>query len=124
MNYPHILGNEEIFQKIHTVSWEQNHPISSFFQIYKYHKLIEEFYSEQCFDVIFYDAFGPTSQSHLWASPILSKMYELLATEGILVTYCAQGAFKRNLKEIGFLVENIPGPPGKREMTRAIKRED
>ncbi|MEL7252001.1 MAG: MnmC family methyltransferase, partial [Bacteroidota bacterium] len=29
--------------------------------------------------------------------------------------------FKRNLKDIGFKVEGLPGPPGKREMTRAFK---
>ena len=48
-------------------------------------------------------------------------MYDLLSQGGVLVTYCAQGQFKRNLKELGFDVENLPGPPGKREMTRAIK---
>jgi tRNA U34 5-methylaminomethyl-2-thiouridine-forming methyltransferase MnmC len=31
------------------------------------------------------------------------------------------GQFKRDLKSIGFNVEAIPGPPGKREMTRATK---
>jgi len=39
----------------------------------------------------------------------------------VLVTYCAQGAFKRTLKQEGFQVERLPGPPGKREMTRATK---
>jgi tRNA U34 5-methylaminomethyl-2-thiouridine-forming methyltransferase MnmC len=51
----------------------------------------------------------------------LKKMFDSLVPGGVLVTYCAQGQFKRNLKLIGFEVENLPGPPGKREMTRAIK---
>jgi tRNA U34 5-methylaminomethyl-2-thiouridine-forming methyltransferase MnmC len=38
-----------------------------------------------------------------------------------LVTYCAKGQFKRNLKSAGYLIEALPGPKGKREMTRAIK---
>jgi tRNA U34 5-methylaminomethyl-2-thiouridine-forming methyltransferase MnmC len=38
-----------------------------------------------------------------------------------LVTYCAQGQFKRDLKSVGFSIEALPGPPGKREMTRATK---
>ena len=49
------------------------------------------------------------------------KMYHLLKDEGVLVTYCAKGIVKRTLKEVGFTVENLPGPPGKREMTRAVK---
>jgi tRNA U34 5-methylaminomethyl-2-thiouridine-forming methyltransferase MnmC len=40
---------------------------------------------------------------------------------GVLVTYCAQGQFKRNLKSLGFCVEALPGPPGKFEMVRATK---
>ncbi|MFM8489528.1 MAG: MnmC family methyltransferase, partial [Bacteroidota bacterium] len=34
---------------------------------------------------------------------------------------CAQGQFRRNLRSAGFSTERLPGPPGKREMTRAIK---
>ena len=32
-------------------------------------------------------------------------------------------AIKKGLKRMGFYLQSIPGPPGKREMTRAIKRE-
>ena len=46
-------------------------------------------------------------------------MFNALRHDGILTTYCAQGQFKRNLKEVGFLIEALPGPTGKREMTRA-----
>jgi tRNA U34 5-methylaminomethyl-2-thiouridine-forming methyltransferase MnmC len=51
----------------------------------------------------------------------MQKLYESLNEEGILVTYCAMGSFKRALKKVGFKVEGLPGPIGKREMTRAIK---
>jgi tRNA U34 5-methylaminomethyl-2-thiouridine-forming methyltransferase MnmC len=44
-----------------------------------------------------------------------------LTPGGVLVTYCAKGQVKRDLKTAGFKVETLPGPPGKREMTRAIK---
>ena len=40
---------------------------------------------------------------------------------GVLVTYCAKGVVKRKLKLLGFKLEHPPGPPGKREITRAIK---
>lgn len=74
------------------------------------------------FDIIFYDAFGPKVQANLWSQPMMEKCFDILKENGFLVTYCAQGQFKRNLKAAGFEVESIPGPPGKREMTRAFKR--
>ena len=72
-------------------------------------------------DLVFHDAFGPKIQPELWNIDCCNKFFDLLKPGGILVTYCAQGAFKRNLKAAGFRIESIPGPPGKREMTRAIK---
>jgi len=73
------------------------------------------------FDIIFYDAFAPEKQEGLWTIPALKKAYWALKPGGILTTYCAKGIVKRRLKEVGFIVEAIPGPPGKREMTRAIR---
>ncbi|MBP7436541.1 MAG: SAM-dependent methyltransferase, partial [Bacteroidia bacterium] len=46
---------------------------------------------------------------------------ERLRPGGSMVTYCAQGAFKRALKAVGLQVIALPGPPGKREMIRAVK---
>ena len=73
------------------------------------------------FDIIYYDAFSPSSQPELWTEEIFSKMYHLLYPGGILTTYCAKGQVKRNLKNVGFLVESPPGPMRKREMTVARK---
>lgn len=73
------------------------------------------------YDIIFFDAFGPKVQANLWTEEIMRKCFNTLKKGGFLVTYCAQGQFKRNLKAVGFEVECIPGPPGKREMTRAFK---
>ena len=75
----------------------------------------------QTFDVIFYDAFSPNAQPELWSIDIFQRMYRLLNTNGILVTYCAKGVIKRNLRDAGFQVDSKPGPPGKREMTVATK---
>ena len=73
------------------------------------------------FDLIYYDAFGPKVQPELWTLECMVKCYNMLLPGGMLVTYCAQGEFKRNLKQAGFTIEELPGPPGKREMTRAGK---
>ncbi len=85
--------------------------------------LLEVEIAPKRYHVVFYDAFGPGTQPELWERASLSKMYDTLGTNGILTTFCAQGAFKRTLKSLGFLVESLPGPPGKREMTRATKVE-
>ena len=45
--------------------------------------------------------------------------YEL--SPGILVTYSAKGSVRRAMQSVGFTVERLPGPPGKREMLRATK---
>ncbi len=73
------------------------------------------------FDIIYFDAFAPSHQPNLWNKTILQKMYQCLNTNGFLITYCAQGQFKRDLKSVGFEVKNLPGPPGKREITKALK---
>ncbi|MGA9271171.1 MAG: MnmC family methyltransferase, partial [Lutimonas sp.] len=44
-----------------------------------------------------------------------------LDSQGILVTYSAKGSVRRALQAVGFEVERLPGPPGKREMLRARK---
>ena len=72
-------------------------------------------------DLIYFDAFGPRVQPNLWDEKMMRKMFAILRPTGVLVTYCAQGQFKRNLKSAGFEIESLEGPPGKREMTRAIK---
>jgi len=73
------------------------------------------------FDLIYFDAFGYTVQPELWSTAIFQKMYNALKPNGILVTYAARGVVKRSMKEVGFTVEKLEGPPGKREMFRARK---
>jgi tRNA U34 5-methylaminomethyl-2-thiouridine-forming methyltransferase MnmC len=73
------------------------------------------------FDVIFYDAFGPRAQEGMWTISNFEIAFKALKQGGTLVTYCAKGQVKRDLKSVGFKVESRPGPPGKREMTVAFK---
>jgi tRNA U34 5-methylaminomethyl-2-thiouridine-forming methyltransferase MnmC len=76
---------------------------------------------KEAYDVVFYDAFGPRAQSELWTLANFQIAYDALKPCGTLVTYCAKGQVKRDLKSVGFTVESRPGPPGKREMTVAFK---
>jgi tRNA U34 5-methylaminomethyl-2-thiouridine-forming methyltransferase MnmC len=75
----------------------------------------------QNYDIIYFDAFSPRQVPYMWTVDVFKQMHAALNPGGILVTFCAQGQFKRDLKEAGFEVETLPGAPGKREMTRGIK---
>ncbi|MFZ8962881.1 MAG: tRNA (5-methylaminomethyl-2-thiouridine)(34)-methyltransferase MnmD [Schleiferiaceae bacterium] len=73
-------------------------------------------------DVVFYDAFSPRQQPELWTAEALEPWLEALTPEGFFVTYCATGEVFRAVKSLGFAVEHLPGPPGKREMLRAHRK--
>ncbi len=73
------------------------------------------------FELCFYDAFSPKTVPALWQRAQLQKFYDCLKPGGSWVSYCASGAVRRNLVNCGFLVDRLPGPPGKREMLRANK---
>lgn len=110
------------FLQIHAVKWNELVKINDCFSLQKIHSKIEDYVvKENSIDLIYFDAFGPRAQKEMWDVNILQKMYNMLAENGILVTYCANGQFKRDLKSLGFRIEALAGPPGKREMTRAMK---
>lgn len=124
LNYTEILNlpqEQAHFMQLHECDWNQSIDLSPNFTFIKLLKRFEELDFVAKFDVIYFDAFAPDAQSELWEAPLLSQMYTALKEKGILTTYCAKGVVKRTLKSIGFHIEGIPGPPGKREMTRATK---
>ena len=73
------------------------------------------------YDVIYMDAFGFRAQEEMWTDDVCLKLFQLCAKNGVLVTYCAKGVVRRSLQKVGFICERLPGPPGKREMLRAVK---
>ncbi len=121
----HISEKEEdykaIFNKIHQCDWESYQDIHPFFQLKKHEIGLAEWEPNELFDIIYFDAFAPEKQPEMWEEAIFQKMYDCLNSDGFLTTYCAKGVIKRRLKSLGFRVENVPGPPGKREMTLAFK---
>lgn len=122
LNYIDAIGEEfrSEFDFMHSSAWNEKIRISPTFELTKIHEKIEDFIPlKNSIDIIYYDAFGPRAQADMWDLSILVKMRDLLKSNGILVTYCAMGQFKRDLKSLGFIVEGKPGPPGKREMTVA-----
>ncbi|XOV92476.1 MAG: tRNA (5-methylaminomethyl-2-thiouridine)(34)-methyltransferase MnmD [Bacteroidota bacterium] len=120
LGYTESKEEARIFEKIHQLT-QGNIEIDPTFSFNRYTNTLEEFTSDQQFDIIYFDAFAPSKQPEIWHSDNLSKCFQLLKPGGILVTYCAQGQFKRDLTAIGFQVEILPGGMGKKEMVRARK---
>lgn len=121
LNYADILTCKEIFNKIHAVNWDSSEIISEHFTLTKISTSIQCFVHYKKYDIIFFDAFAPRVQPEMWTTEIFRQLFSMMNAGGILVTYCAKGEVKRNMKKAGFTVESIEGPPGKREMTRAAK---
>lgn len=125
LNYGEQLGlDDDMIQKfeaMHQCDWDQSVTIASDYIFRKFHCKLNEMQYDGSYDLVYYDAFGPRSQPEMWSLETLAPVVDAISPGGILVTYCAQGAFKRNLRALGMIIEELPGPPGKRQMTRARK---
>jgi len=125
LNYPALLqvsaAEADFFHTMHQVPWNQKVQVDENFSLTKIQQQFQEIDYKEQFDIVYFDAFAPNAQPELWEHGLLEKMFFALRPNGILVTYCAKGSVKRTLKSLGFEIEALPGPPGKREMTRALK---
>ncbi len=125
LNYPKILnqvGIEEAFLQMHMGKAEQEICLTDRFTLNKYNLDVLDYTNETKHNLVFHDAFSPNVQPELWSPTFFMKIAEMMVQGGVLVTYSAAGQVRRNLRDAGFEIQKIPGPPGKREMTRAIKR--
>ena len=111
----------QYFLKIHQIPWETFAEVTPDFQLQKKQMFFQEIQYKEEFNLIYFDAFGARVQPELWTETIFKKMYEALKSRGVLVTYAAKGSVRRAMLSVGFTVEKLPGPPGKREMLRATK---
>lgn len=123
INYPEILGGDRgQFEQLHKSPPETEVELIPNFRFKKILSDINAYNPDMGYNVIYFDAFAPEKQPEMWLPALFEKLYGILAQNGIMVTYCAQGQFRRNLKAAGFTVEKLQGPPNKREMTRVTKR--
>ena len=124
LNYVKAL-NAEAFEKdfriMHECDWGTFFSLSKKFHLKKRKQQFELIDDEGLFHLIYFDAFGARVQPDLWTEEIFRKMFIALKPEGVLVTYAAKGSVRRAMQAVGFTVERLPGPPGKREMLRATK---
>lgn len=125
LDYPKLLPDSTqkalIFDTLHSAEWERKCKIGAGFELLKQQVELSSFQTTNKFDLVYFDAFAPEIQPDLWTVEVFDKMFSLLNKGGVLVTYCAKGQVRRNMQAAGFKVERLPGPPGKREILRAIK---
>jgi tRNA U34 5-methylaminomethyl-2-thiouridine-forming methyltransferase MnmC len=121
LNYESVISQSG-FMHLHQASWFTDHAFSNYFQFRKEQLTLQEFTSENLYDVIFYDAFDPKAQPELWTEEILTKVADQTKPGGVLVTYSSKGIVKRALAAVGFKVEKHKGPGKKWHVLRAVKQ--
>ena len=109
------------FAMLHDAPWDCGEQITPLFHLHKYRTDFRSIQFQARFDIVYFDAFNPEVQPHLWTPEVFSRFAQALKPGGILVTYCVKGIVKQALREVGFTLKRLPGPPGKREMLRATK---
>lgn len=113
-----------LFMALHKASWGRTIKITPSFKI---HKIETDFSNpnnltlNSRFDVIYFDAFAPEKQPEMWTQQLFDKLSSLCNQNAIITTYCAKGEVRRRLQSAGFIMERLPGPPGKREILRGRK---
>jgi tRNA U34 5-methylaminomethyl-2-thiouridine-forming methyltransferase MnmC len=123
LNYTAQLQNDLLrpyFIQLHECAWEKDIIIHPLFTLHKTNQSLLHLSTYQFFNLIYFDAFAPNAQPELWTQEVFKKMFHFLTEKGVLVTYCSKGDVRRAMVTAGFSVEKLSGPPGKREMIRAI----
>lgn len=120
----HLYSGEsgkELSDLIHSAQWDKWVSISKNFNLRKIRGDITSFPLTGKYDLIYFDAFGPDKQPEMWTINVFASIASVTVKDGALVTYSAKGEVKRILKACGFEVTLLPGPPGKRQIIRAVK---
>lgn len=123
LNYAKLISpdKQSLFDALHDATWSESVWITPNFCLKKIKIDLLKFSTNECYDLIYFDAFAPDKQPEMWHSEVFERLFHNTKEGGILTTYCAKGVVRRSMIAAGFLVERLQGPPGKREMIRAIK---
>jgi tRNA U34 5-methylaminomethyl-2-thiouridine-forming methyltransferase MnmC len=126
LNYAELLNaDKQIFENLHNTAWNKMVNIDSDFSLHKINADVTtyKFDDNGKFDLIYFDAFSPEKQAEMWTKSVFSKIHKIMENTGILTTYSTKGIVKQVLRDIGFKLERLPGPPGKWHMLRATKND-
>ncbi len=122
LNYCQILKvDNKLLSKIHSGKNKSIHLGQSFTFKNTICNIIEMELEKDKYNLVYFDAFSPDAQPDIWTEELFVKIYFSMKNGGILTTYSCKGIVKRALKSAGFIIEKLPGPPGKREFLRAVK---
>ena len=122
----YVLNPEllDYHQQLHSAAWDTLVALTPRFALHKIAGVLQDTpLPDDAYHVVYFDAFAPEKQPDMWTDAVFAQLYAATAPGGVLVSYCAKGSFRRGLRASGWLVEKLPGPVGKREMTRARKAE-
>lgn len=121
LNFSQVLGHQDVFEQLHLCEWETDTAITEHFTLRKVQTDLQDFAPGEAFHLVYFDAFAPSAQPELWTEEVFKKLFNMMAENGVLVTYCSKGVVRRAMQAAGFNVAKLPGPPGKREIVRAEK---
>lgn len=119
LNY---LDEYELLQQLHCAPWELPSAITPNFTLYKEVMDFKDFKANtNSYDIVYFDAFSPSTQPELWSKEIFSEVVKSMAPGAILATYCARGIVKTALRELGLEVKRVAGVGAKRHIVVARK---
>jgi len=125
LNYLEQLKRTDLrpcFQRVHQCDWGKDVLITPFFTLHKLKKSLLNLTGPMLQHLVYFDSFAPAAQPEHWTKEVFEKLFSNLLPGGILVTYCSKSIVRKAMREAGFIVTKIPGPRGKREMVRAIRK--
>ena len=122
LTYAEGLSLQTEWRSMHESKWNDVHQLSPLFKFKKEKQRIEDIVLENNkYHVVYFDGFAPQKQVDIWSLENLQKVFNAMRNNAIMVTYTAQAELRKQLVQIGFVVEILKGPPGKKEMTLARK---
>ncbi len=124
LNYGQLAGKNgpELFGAIHDAPWGAAVNITEWFSLNKTVTDLTTDDLQGLYDLVYFDAFGPDKQPEMWTEKVMGRIAAVTRSGSVFVTYSAKGSLKRMLRTFGFEVALLQGPPGKRVITRAVKR--
>lgn len=122
LNYSDLLRERETYKIIMQTGWNQLVYIGPFLKLRKIKDDFETYLFKETFDIIYFDAFAPEDQQQMWTRESFRKIFNALNSNGVIVTYCSKSAIRKIIEDVGFTVQKLSGPPGKREVIRAVKK--
>jgi tRNA U34 5-methylaminomethyl-2-thiouridine-forming methyltransferase MnmC len=121
LNYPQILPEQtaSYWSSICKAPWGEEIRVDKHFVLSKINEDFTLWEPNAKYHLVYFDAFAPDDQPEMWTVDQFAKLFNSLYSGGVLVTYSVKGIVKRALKEVGFTLERLAGPPGKKHILRA-----